>query len=265
VPALARRATIPGTQLEEWIEPGQHGYCVWVAERTTTGAAITGGFGASCMPATSAGVPEVTIGGGARFAPSQGVARGPLLATGIVPDRVDRIELDTRDGIIIPVPLTDGFFATSLSAGDRLFALSNGQRQLISGVPPARPHGGPILGGHVVAQINLTPARATGGAKPAGIAQIIKQGTNTGIEIAATRVPPLPKRAGYAVWLYSNPANAKLLGFVNPGPNKSGRMTTAGALPSDAGRYSQILITVETRPYPHRPGAILLRGGLRLG
>lgn len=50
LPALARAAAIPGTKLEEWLEPGRHGYCVWTAERTTSGTFVTGASGLSAGP-----------------------------------------------------------------------------------------------------------------------------------------------------------------------------------------------------------------------
>jgi hypothetical protein len=50
--------------------------------------------------------------------------------------------------------------------------------------------------------------------------------------------------------------------LINPGVRRNGRLTTAGALPSDASAYNKILITLETRPNrnPTVPGRIVLTG-----
>jgi hypothetical protein len=113
-----------------------------------------------------------------------------------------------------------------------------------------------------VAQINLTSPTST---KTAGIAQVVKSGSQTGIVIAAAGVPPNGKHDAYAVWLYKSATQAKLLGFVNPGVGANGKLSTAGALPVDASQYSQLLVTLETVASPKQPGKIVLEGALSLG
>jgi hypothetical protein len=112
----------------------------------------------------------------------------------------------------------------------------------------------------VVAQINLTPPAA--GSKAAGIAEVLREGTTNGIAIVAQNVPPNtthPPNA-YAVWLYNSPTDAKILGFVNPGVPKSGKLSTAGGLPANASHYKQLIVTVESSANPKAPGTVILQG-----
>ncbi|HET8978555.1 MAG TPA: hypothetical protein VFN87_10370, partial [Solirubrobacteraceae bacterium] len=115
----------------------------------------------------------------------------------------------------------------------------------------------------VVAQINLTPPAK--GSKAAGIAEVLDEGSSQGIAIVADNVPPnksAPHPNAYAVWLYNSSSDAKILGFVNPGVGSNGKLQTAGALPSGASRYKQLIVTVETQAKPAKPGTIILRGPL---
>jgi hypothetical protein len=111
-----------------------------------------------------------------------------------------------------------------------------------------------------VAQINLVPTGS--GTKAAGIAEILKQGANNGIAIVAQGVTPNTKHNAYAVWLYNSPTDSHILGFVNPGVGANGRLSTAGGLPTNAGRYKQLIVTLETQANPHVPGTIILQGML---
>ena len=113
-----------------------------------------------------------------------------------------------------------------------------------------------------LARINLTPPSAN--SKAAGIAEVLKQGTAKGIAIVGQNVTPNTRKppTAYAVWLYNSPTDAHLLGFVNPGVTATGRLSTAGGLPTDAAHYKQLIITVETTAKPKRPGTIVLQGTL---
>jgi hypothetical protein len=114
----------------------------------------------------------------------------------------------------------------------------------------------------VVAQINLTPP--TAGSKAAGIAEVLKEGANNGIAIVAQNVTPNTTKPpnAYAVWLYNSPTDAKILGFVNPGVGKNGRLSTAGGLPTNASHFKQLIVTLETQASPKTPGTIILQGTL---
>ena len=116
---------------------------------------------------------------------------------------------------------------------------------------------------HIVAQINLRPP--TAGPKAIGIAEVLRQQGKTGIAIVAQGLAPNtthPANA-YAVWLFNSATDSHLLGFVNPGVRKSGRLQTAGGLPTSASHYHQLLITLETRSNPRSPGRVVLEGRLK--
>jgi outer membrane biosynthesis protein TonB len=111
-----------------------------------------------------------------------------------------------------------------------------------------------------VAQINLL---SPGGSKStAGIAEVLKQGSNTAIAIVGQGLPANSKHNAYAVWLYNTPGDAVRLGFVNPGVGKTGRLETTGPLPTNAGHFKQLLLTIETNANPKQPGQIVLQGKL---
>jgi hypothetical protein len=114
----------------------------------------------------------------------------------------------------------------------------------------------------VLAQINLTPPSTSTGTKAAGIAEILSEGSTNGIAIVAQNVPPNATKPpnAYAVWLYNSPTDASILGFVNPGVTKTGRLSTAGPLPSNASHFKQLIVTLETSAKPKTPGQIILQG-----
>jgi len=112
----------------------------------------------------------------------------------------------------------------------------------------------------IVSQVNLTSPSS--GSKTAGIAEVFKRGSTTGVLIAAQNVPPNSKHDAYAVWLFNSAGDSHLLGFVNPGVGSNGRLSTAGALPANAGHFKQLLVTRETARNPKAPGTIVLQGAL---
>jgi hypothetical protein len=117
-------------------------------------------------------------------------------------------------------------------------------------------------GAQLIAQVNLfSPTGAKG---TAGVAQVIRQGTNTGLVIVAQGIPPNTSHDAYAVWLYNSAADSRILGFVNPGVKTDGKLQTAGVLPSDASHFKQLLVTLETQAKPHGPGRIVLQGALNI-
>jgi hypothetical protein len=115
----------------------------------------------------------------------------------------------------------------------------------------------------IVSQINLKPP--TGSSKAIGIAEVLREKGKTGIAIVAQGLTPNTKRPAnaYAVWLYNSSTDSHILGFVNPGVGKNGRLQTAGGLPSNASHYHTLLITLETRSNPRTPGTIVLSGQLK--
>ena len=111
-----------------------------------------------------------------------------------------------------------------------------------------------------VAQINL---RAADGSGAVGVAQVLAQGKQRALAIVAQKLPPSTKTSAYAVWLYTSPTNAKLLGFVDPPVGKSGRFANFNALPAGANKYKELIVTRE-RNQSKQPGQIVLRGPLTL-
>jgi hypothetical protein len=111
-----------------------------------------------------------------------------------------------------------------------------------------------------VAQINLVSP--SGSKTTAGIAEVLRRGSTTAVAIVGQGLPANTKHNAYAVWLYNSPSDAYRLGFVNPGVGKTGRLETAGPLPTTAARFKQLLVTLETTANPKAPGPILLEGAL---
>jgi hypothetical protein len=112
----------------------------------------------------------------------------------------------------------------------------------------------------IVAQVNLKPP--SGASTPAGIAEVLKAGSNEALAILAQHLPP-NKHDAYAVWLYNSSTDAKLLGFVSPPVSSNGQLRTEGGLPSNAAHYRQLIITLETSGTPKTPGRIILQGALK--
>jgi hypothetical protein len=115
----------------------------------------------------------------------------------------------------------------------------------------------------VVARIKLRPPPGHHG--PArGIAEILKTGSTLGVAITARELVANSRTNAYAVWLYNSRLRCRLLGFVYPGVRKSGRMSTAGALPHDARRFHHLVVSLETIAHPKRPHHVVLIGKLTI-
>ena len=112
----------------------------------------------------------------------------------------------------------------------------------------------------IVGQINLTPPLKSSTAK--GAAFVVKKGGQTAIIVQGQSIPANSKHDAYAVWLYNSSTDSHLLGFVNPGVGSSGKLSTAGALPTNASHYKTLLVTLETQQAPKQPGKIVLQGAL---
>jgi hypothetical protein len=112
----------------------------------------------------------------------------------------------------------------------------------------------------ILGQINMKPTATGSNAKAAAF--VVRQGTTTAIVIQGQSIPANSKGDAYAVWLYNSPSDSHFLGFVRPGVGSNGRLSTAGALPPNASRYKQLLVTLETTSRPRQPGKIVLQGTL---
>jgi Sigma-70, region 4 len=110
---------------------------------------------------------------------------------------------------------------------------------------------------HIVSQINLNPPSASSSAK--GIAVVVQDGSAYGIIIEAQHLAANDHDA-YAVWLANSPSDSTRLGFVSPAVGKNGQMQIGNPLPANAGRYHELLLTLETQSAPKAPGATVLAG-----
>jgi Sigma-70, region 4 len=115
---------------------------------------------------------------------------------------------------------------------------------------------------HVVAQSNLNPPPG-GSSRAKGVAFVVKAATAYGIIIDASHVAPNNHNA-YAAWLSNSSTDAYRLGFVSPAVGKSGQLEVGSGLPTNAGHYKQLLLTVETQSNPTSPGPIVLQGPFSL-
>jgi hypothetical protein len=109
----------------------------------------------------------------------------------------------------------------------------------------------------VVGQVNLNPPSGSGAAK--GVGLVVKDGSAYGIVIEAQGVAPNNHNA-YAAWLYNSSTDTVRLGFVNPAVGKTGKLQVGSGLPTNAGHYKELLLTLETASNPKTPGTIVLEG-----
>ncbi len=112
-----------------------------------------------------------------------------------------------------------------------------------------------------VAQVNLFPP--TGAGKARGVAQVVDVGSTRGIVLVAQNIPP-NKNNFYAVWLYNSPKDYEIVGYVNPGVGSNGQLQTTGALPTNASKYGQLVVALQTKSQPKPPGPVVLQGKLTL-
>jgi hypothetical protein len=130
-----------------------------------------------------------------------------------------------------------------------------------SAARPTPPHHHVVIDQRQGRVADQSPRRPAQSEAAAGIAEVLNEGSTDGVAIVAQNVPPNSTKPpdAYAVWLYNSPKDAKILGFVNPGVGKTGRLSTAGALPTNASRYKQLIVTVETTASPKAPGNLILQ------
>ena len=110
----------------------------------------------------------------------------------------------------------------------------------------------------VVAQNNLNPPSGTSSTAK-GVGVVVKVGRVYGIVIEAQNVAPNNHNV-YAAWLYNSASDVYRLGFVSPLVGKSGRLEVGSPLPTNAGHFKQLLLSLETQSNPKTPGTIVLQG-----
>jgi hypothetical protein len=260
-PGLAREVTLPGTGFRAWLIPGRRGLC-WDAEYGSHE------LGVSCSSFQN--LPTALAATNGRDSVR---TRTGLITIGLVTDRVLGLELVRPDGQRTRIPVSDGFYAGYGISGRKLIALTakgpetlpraSGEIVLNTVMSPTAIAPAPPGRGTLLAQLNLrSPA---GGRSSEGIAQIYKSAHGDLLSLTLSGVRPIGSHDAYAVWLYNTPHAARLLGFITHHRDRAGTLTTSGVLPSNAGRYRRILVTLETQPRPKTPGKIILNGPLRLG
>jgi hypothetical protein len=114
----------------------------------------------------------------------------------------------------------------------------------------------------VQAQVNLTPPQDAPAKKALAIVQIVDANGQEAVNAVSQGLPSTTK-AAYAIWVYSSPSQAKLIGGFNQKDN-NGHLVYQGALPKgfDITSYNEILVTRETSGNPKSPGRVYLRGDI---
>jgi hypothetical protein len=128
-----------------------------------------------------------------------------------------------------------------------------------SSAPPGTSTQSPLK---VLARLALLPPRAIPGHRAAGIAEVVRDGSHTGIVIVAQGLPANTARNAYAVWLTDPVGASAFLGFVSQLVTSSGKLTADGAVPADVTHYTRVLLTLETHSKPRLPGLVVLEGDL---
>jgi hypothetical protein len=112
----------------------------------------------------------------------------------------------------------------------------------------------------VQAQVNLSAPQDAPAKSAIAIVQIVTLNGQEAVNAVSQGLPSTSK-AAYAIWVYSSPSHAKLIGGFNKKDDK-GHLVYQGALPKDFDitSYNEILVTRETSGNPKSPGRVYLRG-----
>jgi hypothetical protein len=114
--------------------------------------------------------------------------------------------------------------------------------------------------GKVVATLAMTSPSPT--SRSRGAAEVFTDGNTRVFAIIATNLPAT-KGFYYALWLYNSHTSSVPLAQA-PAVGSSHKLEAAGALPTYAREYHQVLLTRETAAKPTHPGRVILRGTLAL-
>jgi hypothetical protein len=252
--------TLPGSGIRAWLIPGRRGLC-WDAQYAGHE------LGASCSSSQNLAWALAATNGYDSVRTKTG-----MLTVGLVTDRVLGLEMIRPNRQRTQIPITDGFYAGYGISGSKLVALTakgpetlppaSGEIVLntVASATPIAP--APRQRGALLAQLNL---RSPGGDRSSeGIAQIYKSTPGDLLSLTLSGVTPIGSHEALAVWLYSTPHAAQLLGFITQHRDRDGLLTTSAILPADAGRYHQILVALEAQTRRKTPGKIMLNGSLSL-
>jgi hypothetical protein len=111
----------------------------------------------------------------------------------------------------------------------------------------------------VTNQITLSPPEPS--SKSIGIAEVLAEGSQHAIYVAAEHLPPTHGFV-YVLWLYNSSSSAQAIGKTTV--NSTGRMQAGALLPANAGDYHQLLLTRETVEQPTQPNHTVLSGAFAL-
>lgn len=95
-----------------------------------------------------------------------------------------------------------------------------------------------------------------------GVVDVLAEKGKTAFFIEAQHIPA-SKGFYYAIWLYNSHTSALPLS-KSPAVGSTHRLAGGSLLPSTAGKYHEILLTMETNPHPKHPGHVVLRGRFSL-
>jgi hypothetical protein len=116
---------------------------------------------------------------------------------------------------------------------------------------------------HTVGRLVLSPAQS--GSRALGAGAIVARRGSLLLLLQARGLTPNRKGTSYAVWLFNTEVDSRLLGFVSPPVGADGTFSSGTALPDDAVRFHEVLVTRETTASPKQPGEVVLRSVLSLG
>ncbi len=111
----------------------------------------------------------------------------------------------------------------------------------------------------VTNQLTLTAPEPS--SKSIGIAEILAEGSQHAIYVAAEHIPPT-HGFFYVLWLYNSPSSAQAIGKTTV--SSTARMQVGALLPANAGDYHQLLLSRETTERPSQPGPTVLSGAFSL-
>ena len=114
---------------------------------------------------------------------------------------------------------------------------------------------------HIDKQLNLVSPDPT--SKAVGLVEVLSEGSKHAFLVTAEHLPPTENGFFYAAWLYNSPSEARVLGRA-PNVSSNGQLQAVGSLPTNAGKFRQMLITRETSTKPKHPGPIVLNGPFSL-
>jgi Sigma-70, region 4 len=155
------------------------------------------------------------------------------------------------------------FAAVILAVGLVALLTSNGSsppkpRRIYTHTPTGKTTTRTNTGPQILGALNLTsPVGAT---QTLGVAQVVRDDGVVGIVIDAQGVPANSSHNAYGVWLYNSATSNKFVGFDPNLVGSNEKLAIEGPLPTDAGDFKRLLITLETRQHPKAPGEVVLAG-----